>query len=455
MRPAPGKMMAVQKWTPPPNITALRAFLGLCNYYSSYVHMYAEYAAPLQEKLKVPKEEGKAGIKARVEWSVSDLAAFEKLKEVLVKDLLLYNLDPMKPFGLRTDASDYAVGAALEQFPNHTGVPPLEEIVKPGVSRPVAFMSRKLTTGQMRKWDTRDKETYAIVSALTKWASWIGYQPVICVTDHKTLESWYKEAFSQAMGPSARRARWHATLSLFRVEVVYHPGKKNVVGDGLSRWGYPASEAWADVSKHGSAEDRKVMKELIQREIEEERGCRQVYSKAMRQKALRRARNKCLVRLTLRPGPEAAAHIAGVTTRMSTKTDENTADMPVPKPPPSQSSNTVPKSAPLPKPALPKASPAKLMSAEPSPQPETPSADISPRLASQAMPKGMQLMPMLNQAKSPTTEPDPAQTTSKPKPKPKGRPKKAAGPNSTTSAPSATTLVSPAPAPVAAPSAAP
>ena len=36
-RPAPGKLMAIEKWSAPTNVTALRAFLGFTNYYSSFV----------------------------------------------------------------------------------------------------------------------------------------------------------------------------------------------------------------------------------------------------------------------------------------------------------------------------------------------------------------------------------------------------------------------------------
>lgn len=117
--PAPGKLSAVQHWQPPPTITALRAFLGLCNYYASYVRMFAQLAAPLQEKLKVPRELGKAGSKHRIDWTPEELKAFDTLKQALVADLELYHIDSRKPFALRTDASQYAIGAALEQFPKH------------------------------------------------------------------------------------------------------------------------------------------------------------------------------------------------------------------------------------------------------------------------------------------------------------------------------------------------
>ena len=61
--PASGKLQALQKWELPRTITELRGFLGLANYYSCYVPKYADLAAPLQERLKVGREEGKKGRK--------------------------------------------------------------------------------------------------------------------------------------------------------------------------------------------------------------------------------------------------------------------------------------------------------------------------------------------------------------------------------------------------------
>ena len=60
-RPAPGKLLAIQKWEVPDTITKLRAFLGFTNYYSRYIREYAKLVAGLQEKLKVSRQEGKKG----------------------------------------------------------------------------------------------------------------------------------------------------------------------------------------------------------------------------------------------------------------------------------------------------------------------------------------------------------------------------------------------------------
>ena len=58
---------------------------------------------------------------------------------------------------------------------------------------------------------------------------------------------------------------------------MYIPGSDNVVADALSRWAYPASKAFADVSLHGSKEDDRLMQELIAQERREEKTCRVVH----------------------------------------------------------------------------------------------------------------------------------------------------------------------------------
>ena len=103
----------------------------------------------------------------------------------------------------------------------------LEATTQPTV--PVAFCSRKLTPGQVRTWSPREKETYAIVLALQKWASWVGLQPILILTDHKALEAWAHEHLDTPSGPVGRRARWHELLNKFDLSVEYVPEKENAV----------------------------------------------------------------------------------------------------------------------------------------------------------------------------------------------------------------------------------
>ena len=86
--------------------------------------MYGEIVAPLQDKLKVPREIGKKGSKHKVEFSDEELKLFQQVKEELCGALLLQHVNPDRPFVLRTDASRYAVGASLEQLVVKTENPP-------------------------------------------------------------------------------------------------------------------------------------------------------------------------------------------------------------------------------------------------------------------------------------------------------------------------------------------
>ena len=108
---------------------------------------------------------------------------------------------------------------------------------------------------------------------MEKWASWIGQQPVLILTDHKTLQSWTHEILQDPMGPSGRRARWHQKMNQFRLEVQYIKGEDNVVADAMSRWAYPASQAGGDVSMHGTLQDCEEMDVILSDEKREEREC--------------------------------------------------------------------------------------------------------------------------------------------------------------------------------------
>jgi hypothetical protein len=251
--PAPGKLLPIQFWELPKTVTDLRGFLGLTNYFSEYVPHYATFAAPLSAKLKLNRQDGKKGSKLRLKWEPTEIEAFHALKRALTDQLELWQVNLDKPFRLRCDASDFAIGAELcQQFGERW--------------LPVALFSRKLAKAQLN-WVPREKETYAIVAALRKWGGLIGFQPVVVTTDHKALENWVTEHVDTPSGPRGRRARWHETLSQFDITVVYVPGPDNVVADAMSRWAYPASSARHDVSFHGSAEASEEVKKMVEEEL--------------------------------------------------------------------------------------------------------------------------------------------------------------------------------------------
>ena len=264
-RPVPGRLMAIQKWEKPKTLRELRAFTGLINWYGIYVKNLAEISAPMCELLKTPKGAAKKSKIRTLKWDEESTASFHATKSAFIEGLQLFILNPDRPFFLRTDASNYAVGAVLEQVDPDGSVTGVA-----GQHYPVAFWSRKLAQGQLN-WSPREKEAYAILGALIKWAGWIGLQPVDVLTDHQSLQRWHREEIDTASGPLGRRARWHELFSKFNLAVTYIPGKNNPVADALSRWAYPACQAFQDVSKHGSAKTAEEVAALISQEEREER----------------------------------------------------------------------------------------------------------------------------------------------------------------------------------------
>ena len=259
-KPIPGKVAAIEHWGKPKTVSELRTYLGFCNYYSGYIKMYAEYAAPMTTMLKGNREETKKGSEKALLWNDESNRAFEGMKQALLSAVGLHLVDPDRRFVLRTHASDYAVGAVLEQ------------VLDDGRHVPVAFWNRVLAESQRWTWTPREKEAYAIVLALRKWAGYIALHPVTVCTDHQSLQSWHKEHVDTPSGPASRRARWHETLAKFDLTVVYVPGKENTVADCLSRWAYPASKGMTDVSAHGDGAETAEAEGIIEMErlMEEE-----------------------------------------------------------------------------------------------------------------------------------------------------------------------------------------
>ena len=124
-----------------------------------------------------------------------------------------------------------------------------------------------------RAWSVRGKDTYALVSCVLKFNSWISGRQVTVFTDNKSLESWYKEELCTMAGPLGRPGRWHRFPCRYSVVVVYRPGVENDAADGISRWAYPAgladdtnfygSDAGLEGVTHSEASEREKEQQLI------------------------------------------------------------------------------------------------------------------------------------------------------------------------------------------------
>jgi len=101
------KVKAILDWEPPTSVSALRSFLGLASFYRKFIKNFAKMAAPLTNLLKK--------FVGTYEWDGTCHEAFETLKGILVKALLLKLPDFDKDFEIHSNASDFIIGGVLMQ----------------------------------------------------------------------------------------------------------------------------------------------------------------------------------------------------------------------------------------------------------------------------------------------------------------------------------------------------
>ena len=90
---------AVAAFPPPTNLTQLRSWLGMCNYYRRFVNGFAAIAVPLT--CLTQKD-------VSYDWTATQQQAFEDLRAAITTAPVLALPDPALPFILTTDASAFA-----------------------------------------------------------------------------------------------------------------------------------------------------------------------------------------------------------------------------------------------------------------------------------------------------------------------------------------------------------
>ena len=98
-------------------------------------------------------------------------------------------------------------------------------------SKVVAYASRQLKSHE-ENYATHDLELAAVVFALKLWRHYLYGARFEVYTDHQSL----KYIFTQQELNCLQR-RWMEYLKDFDFQLLYHPGKANVVADALSQKG--------------------------------------------------------------------------------------------------------------------------------------------------------------------------------------------------------------------------
>ena len=221
LHPAPEKITAVQMAPEPRNITELRAFLGLLNYYSKFLPNLSVVLSPLYRLLQA---------KVKWLWSREQSEAFREAKSLLQSSTLLVHFDGNKEIVVSGDASPYGLGAVLAHK------------MEDGSERPIAYASRTLSSAE-KNYSQLEKEGLAVIFAVRKFHQYLYGRKFVIYSDHKPLKYLFSVHRQVPVMAAARIQRWSLLLSSYHYEIQYHPGKSMCNADALSRLPIPETSS--------------------------------------------------------------------------------------------------------------------------------------------------------------------------------------------------------------------
>ena len=181
----PAKVAAVADWPNPENVSHVRSFLGLSNYFRSFIQGYSSLVRPLIDLTKKGADRA---------WTAACQGSFEGVKAALTSAPVLAQpcFDGDAPgFEVWCDASDFGTGAVLLQG-----------------GRVIAFQASALHQAE-HNYTTREKGA-SRCGACTRCVALLFGGAVKVMTDHAP------NTFMPTQGTSRRQARWSEFLQRFR-----------------------------------------------------------------------------------------------------------------------------------------------------------------------------------------------------------------------------------------------
>lgn len=221
IHPTDEKTRSVLEAPTPKNVSELKSYLGLLNYYGAFLPNLSSVVHPLYQLLRKD---------TKWVWSKACEQAFQASKKLLTSNKLLTFYDPGKPLLLACDASSYGLGAVISH------------VMEDGTERPVAYASRTLSASECN-YAQVEKEALAIVFGVKKFHKYLFGRKFTLLTDHTALTSIFGPRKGTPALAAARLQRWAIILSGYTYEIRYRKSAQHGNCDGLSRLPVVTSES--------------------------------------------------------------------------------------------------------------------------------------------------------------------------------------------------------------------
>jgi hypothetical protein len=217
LRPDPTKLEAISDAPRPEDVSQLKSFLGMLNYYGKFMSNLSTLLHPLHVLLR-------NGVEWK--WDPACEQAFVGAKRALVDKRVLAHYEEGRELVLAVDSSAYGLGAVLAHR------------YEDGTERPVCCASRTLNVHE-RNYSQLDKEALAIYYGITKHHQYLFGRHFTLRTDHKPLSYIFGKKSGIPQTAASRLQRWAARLAAYDFSVEFVRSVDNGPADALSRLPLP------------------------------------------------------------------------------------------------------------------------------------------------------------------------------------------------------------------------
>jgi hypothetical protein len=201
------KVKAITSLPIPDTAEKLHSWICFAQYYKDHIKNFADEVRLLRILAAADK----------YQWKDIHTAAFERLKRLVLENVMLAHPIPGKRFFLECDASNWGLGMVLSQENEE------------GVRKVICFGSKALTPTQ-QNYSAPERECLAVVEGIKQFYIYLHGAEFVVVTDHKALEWLMKHK-----DPTSKLMRWAIKLQGYNFTIQHRPGKHNANVDALSR----------------------------------------------------------------------------------------------------------------------------------------------------------------------------------------------------------------------------
>ncbi len=207
IRKNPAKVRALVEMPPPRDKEGVKRLQGFFSWVITFVPNFSSIFEPIS---RVAKKD------ARFVWGTPQQGAFDKLKVILSKDIVLHGINYRFEIFVKTDACEYGIGFYMYQIIDGKEV--------------VVFYGSATLTDSQRLWNICEKECFSIVVAIVKCSPFLQGQKFTVYTDNIALTN-----LKAIHDKSKRLTKFSSFIENWQCVIKHIPGSKNKIADCLSR----------------------------------------------------------------------------------------------------------------------------------------------------------------------------------------------------------------------------